>query len=76
MEHDLSQVDRNELEAVNTAEELLIKARRVAHQIGDRVKDVISLDGFPTLHAPGVETDGANGEQGPPPPARSVTRPC
>jgi hypothetical protein len=68
MEHDLSQVDRNEVEAFNTAEELLIKARRVAHQIGDRVKGVISLDGFPTLHAPGVEAGGADGDQGPSPP--------
>jgi hypothetical protein len=67
MEHDLSQVDPNEIEAVNAAEELLIKARRVAQQIGDRVKDVIRLDGFPTLHAPGVETGVADEDQGPPP---------
>jgi hypothetical protein len=68
MEHDLSQVDANEVEAVNTAEELLIKARRVAQQIGDRVKDVINLDGSPTLHAPGVETGGIEGDAGLPPP--------
>jgi hypothetical protein len=46
---------------------LLIKARRVAQQIGERVRDVINLDGFPTLHAPGVETGTADEDQGPPP---------
>jgi hypothetical protein len=42
-------------EAVNAAEELLLKARRVGWLIGERVKAVLAQNGTPALHAPGVE---------------------
>jgi hypothetical protein len=44
-----------EAEAVNAAEEWLLKARRVGRQIGERVKAALARDGAPTLNAPGVQ---------------------
>ena len=49
-------IERREAEAVNVAEELLLKARRVRRLIEVRVKEVMGLDGTPLLHAPGVES--------------------
>jgi len=49
------ETERREAEAVNAAEELLIKARRVRRLIQVRVRNVMGLDGTPRLHAPGVQ---------------------
>jgi hypothetical protein len=66
MDQQPSQIE-TDIQTVNAGEEWLLKARRVAHQIGDRVKKVIGLDGFPTLHAPGVEAAEVPEDPGPPP---------
>jgi hypothetical protein len=58
-------IERREAEAVNVAEELLLKARRVRRLIEERVRSVMGLDDTPTLHAPGVEP-GLAGDEGRP----------
>jgi hypothetical protein len=55
-----------EAEAVNAAEEWLIKARRVRRLIEQRVREAVSLDGTPTVRAPGVEP-GPPRDRNPPP---------
>ena len=53
-----------EAEAVNAAEEWLIKARRVRRLIEQRVREVVRLDGTPAVRAPGVELEPARGRYG------------
>ena len=52
-------------EAVNAAEEWLLKARRVRRLIEQRVREVLSLDGTPAVRAPGVEQEAASGQEPP-----------
>jgi hypothetical protein len=54
-----------EAEAVNAAEEWLLKARRVRRLIEQRVREVIRLDGTPAVRAPGVEAYPVRGLDGP-----------
>jgi hypothetical protein len=51
-------------EAVNAAEEWLLKARRVRRLIEQRVREAVSLDGTPAVRAPGVEPEPATGLYG------------
>jgi hypothetical protein len=53
-----------EAEAVNAAEEWLIKARRVRRLIEQWVREAVSLDGTPAVRAPGVEPEPARGRYG------------
>ena len=53
-----------EVEAVNAAEEWLIKARRVRRLIEQRVREGVSLYGTPAVRAPGVEPEPATGLYG------------
>jgi hypothetical protein len=54
-----------EAEAVNAAEEWLIKARRVRRLIEQRVREAVSLDDTPVVRAPGVERETATGQEPP-----------
>jgi hypothetical protein len=61
---DIEEEIAKEAEAVNAAEEWLLKARRVRRLIEQRVREVVSLDGTPAVRAPGVEPEPATGPHG------------
>ena len=61
---DLEEEIAKAAEAVNAAEEWLIKARRVRRLIEQWVREAVSLDGTPAVRAPGVEPEATAGLYG------------
>jgi hypothetical protein len=62
-----------EAEAVNAAEEWLIKARRVRRLIDQRVREAIRSAGTPVVRALGVEREAATGQEPPAAPSQPAS---